>query len=101
MSAKRSDQTGTNFGPPSALRPAERSSLAFGIERIGLISLRFPTLVTIVLIFLCIAAGFGIERIKIDDSLSQLFRSDTAEFKAIRRGRAPLPVERIRCARRR
>ena len=30
---------------------------------------------------LLIAAGFGIARIKVDDSLSQLFRSDTPEFK--------------------
>ena len=81
MSAQRSDQMGTNSSPPSALRPAERSSLAFGIERIGLVSLRFPRIVTIVLVFLCIAAGLGIERIKIDDSLSQLFRSNTSEFR--------------------
>jgi uncharacterized protein len=81
MSAQRPDQMGTNSSPPSALRPAERSSLAFGIERIGLVSLRFPRIVTIVLVFLCIAAGLGIERIKIDDSLSQLFRSNTSEFR--------------------
>jgi predicted RND superfamily exporter protein len=81
MSAQRSDQMGTNSSPPSALRPAERSSLAFGIERIGLVSLRFPRIVTIVLVFLCIAAGLGIGRIKIDDSLSQLFRSNTSEFR--------------------
>src|ERR1700730_10546005 len=28
-----------------------------------------------------LAAGFGVARIKVDDSLSQLFRSDTPEFK--------------------
>jgi uncharacterized protein len=54
--------------------------LAFGIERIGLISLRYPFLVTVILLVLTIAAGFGIARIKIDDSLSQLFRSDTPQF---------------------
>jgi uncharacterized protein len=32
-------------------------------------------------IALAIAAGFGVARIKVDDSLSQLFRSDTPEFK--------------------
>jgi predicted RND superfamily exporter protein len=32
-------------------------------------------------IVLAIAAGFGVARIKVDDSLSQLFRSDTPEFK--------------------
>jgi uncharacterized protein len=81
MSAQRSDQTGTYFIPPSAPRPAEPKSLAFGIERIGLISLRYPGIVSVILILLCVVAGFGIERIKIDDSLSQLFRSNSSEFK--------------------
>ncbi len=30
---------------------------------------------------MCVAAAFGFERIKVDDSLSQLFRSDTPEFR--------------------
>lgn len=64
-----------------APRVAEPSSLAFGFERIGLIALRFPYLVTFFVIALCIVSAFGIARIKIDDSLSQLFRSDTAEFR--------------------
>jgi len=55
--------------------------LALGIERFGLIALRFPYLVLIVFIALAITAGFGVSRIKVDDSLSQLFRSDTPEFK--------------------
>ena len=32
-------------------------------------------------ILIAVAAVFGLTRIKVDDSLSQLFRSDTAEFK--------------------
>ena len=59
-------------------RPA--SSIAFGLERLGLIAVRAPVLSCLVLIGLIIAAIFGIYRIKIDDSLSQLFRSDTKEF---------------------
>ncbi|QBR72965.1 RND transporter [Beijerinckiaceae bacterium] len=35
----------------------------------------------LILIGLAIAAGFGLSRIKVDDSLSQLFRSDTPEFR--------------------
>jgi uncharacterized protein len=53
----------------------------YGIERIGLMSLRFPLAVALVVIALAIAAGFGVARINVDDSLSQLFRSDTPEFK--------------------
>jgi predicted RND superfamily exporter protein len=61
---------------PDKIRP-----IAFGVERIGLMSLRHPWAVAIVAIALVIAAGFGVTRIKVDDSLSQLFRSDTPEFR--------------------
>jgi uncharacterized protein len=56
-------------------------ALALGIERFGLISLKLPWLVGIVAVVLAIGAAFGVDRIKVDDSLSQLFRSDTPEFK--------------------
>ena len=55
-------------------------SIAFGIEKLGLIPMKAPIVSCIVLVILMIAAVFGIERIKIDDSLSQLFRSNTKEF---------------------
>ncbi len=58
-----------------------RHPLALGIERIGLVSLRFPLAVAVVAAGLAIAAGFGVTRLKVDNSLSQLFRSDTPEFK--------------------
>jgi len=64
--------------PPGAKAPFR---LALGLERIGLISLRFPWLVAILALVLSIGAAFGVARIKVDDSLSQLFRSDTPEFK--------------------
>src|ERR1700712_3918052 len=57
------------------------SSIAFGLERIGLIAVKAPVLSCIILLGLMIAAIFGIERIKIDDSLSQLFRSDSKDYK--------------------
>src|SRR6266403_1641719 len=57
------------------------ASIAFGLERIGLIALRAPVVTCIILVGLFIAAIFGIERIKIDDSLSQLFRSDSKEYR--------------------
>jgi uncharacterized protein len=55
-------------------------SIAFGLERLGLIPMKAPILSCIILFALIVAAVFGIYRIKIDDSLSQLFRSDTKEF---------------------
>jgi predicted RND superfamily exporter protein len=56
------------------------SSIAFGLERIGLIAVQAPILSCIILVGLIIGAFFGIERIKIDDSLSQLFRSNSKEY---------------------
>lgn len=56
------------------------SSIAFGLERIGLVAVRAPIVSCVVLLVLIVGAVFGIHRIKIDDSLSQLFRSDSREF---------------------
>ena len=58
--------------------------LALGIERVGLLPLRFPIATLIVFTAICIAAGFGITRIEVDDSLSQLFQSDTEEYRQFR-----------------
>src|SRR3981081_137960 len=57
------------------------ASIAFGLERLGLIAVQAPILSCIVLVGLIIGAIFGIERIKIDDSLSQLFRSNSKEYR--------------------
>ena len=57
------------------------SSIAFGLERMGLIAVKAPIISCIVLAALMIAAVFGVYRIKIDDSLSQLFRSDSKDYK--------------------
>ena len=75
MSKELSDPTG------SAATDGVGSNLALRVERIGIVPLRFPVLTTIIAVLLVLAAAFGVQRIKVDDSLSQLFRSDTAEFK--------------------
>src|SRR6202047_1878783 len=59
--------------PPTA-------SIAFGLERLGLIAVQAPILSCIILVALIVGAIFGIQRIKIDDSLSQLFRSNSKEY---------------------
>ena len=56
-------------------------SIAFGLERIGLFAVRAPVLSCIILVVLIIGAIFGIQRIKIDDSLSQLFRSNSKDYR--------------------
>src|SRR5450631_3335920 len=57
------------------------ASIAFGLERLGLIAVQKPVLSCIILVGLFIGALFGIDRIKIDDSLSQLFRSNSKDYK--------------------
>src|SRR6201992_1251687 len=57
------------------------ASIAFGLERIGLIAGCAPILSCIILLALIVGAIFGIQRIKIDDSLSQLFRSNSKDYK--------------------
>ncbi|QOG20046.1 MULTISPECIES: efflux RND transporter permease subunit [Bradyrhizobium] len=69
------------------------SSIAFGLERIGLIAVRVPIVSCIILLALIVGAVFGIHRIKIDDSLSQLFRSDTREFKQYEEVTKKFPAE--------
>ncbi|MGH6742425.1 MAG: RND transporter, partial [Bradyrhizobium sp.] len=61
-------------------QPPTGPSIAFGLERLGLIAVRAPILSCIVLVALIIGAVFGIHRIKIDDSLSQLFRSNSKDY---------------------
>lgn len=60
--------------------PKRVRSLSFGIERLGLIALRYPLIAAALIIAVTIAAGFGYSRLRIDDSLSELFRTDTPEF---------------------
>src|SRR6201991_26573 len=61
--------------------PRKLHNLAYGLESIGLIPLRTPVISAIILALLCIGAAFGVDRLKVDDSLSQLFRSETKEFR--------------------
>jgi uncharacterized protein len=67
------DQAKPSSGASAKQRQRKR---ALSIERIGLVSLRIPLAVALVAAGLAIAAGFGVARLKVDDSLSQLFRSD-------------------------
>ncbi|MBK5197379.1 MAG: MMPL family transporter [Methyloceanibacter sp.] len=60
--------------------PKRVRSLSFGIERLGLLALRYPIIIATILAAVTVAALFGITRLKVDDSLSELFRTDTPEF---------------------
>jgi hypothetical protein len=81
MVAVREADHATTEGADQVARTRELPPIAFGLERIGLIPLRFPYVAMFILVALAIAAAFGVERLKVDDSLSQLFRTNTPEFR--------------------
>ncbi|MBO0764571.1 MAG: MMPL family transporter [Hyphomicrobiaceae bacterium] len=58
-----------------------RRSLAFGLERAGFLGLGWPRLTILILILASVLAGFGLARLKVDDSLTELFRTNTEEFR--------------------
>ena len=64
---------------PTNARPRERP-VSLGIERIGLLPARAPRLALVVALALAALAIFGARRIEVDDSLSQLFRSDSPTY---------------------
>ena len=55
-------------------QPKRVRSLSFGIERLGLTALRYPLIAAAIIVAITIAAGFGYTKLKVDDSLSELFR---------------------------
>lgn len=66
----------------SEKEPVRRSFLfSFGLDKLGLIALKAPVLSAILIVLLSVIAAFGVARLKVDDSLSELFRTDTAEFR--------------------
>ena len=60
-------------------RPAYRFS--FGLDRIGLVALKAPYVAAAVVAVLTGLAVLGVMRLKVDDSLSELFRTNTTEFR--------------------
>lgn len=51
-----------------------------GLHRLGFVGLAYPTVTIVITLLITVAAAFGINRLQVDDSLSELFRSDTKEF---------------------
>ncbi|MCB1513815.1 MAG: MMPL family transporter [Hyphomicrobiaceae bacterium] len=61
------------------LRRAYRFS--FGLDRLGLIALKAPMLSALLIAIITALAVVGFLHLKVDDSLSELFRTNTAEFR--------------------
>ena len=64
--------------PGHAIKPR---NLALGIERIGFFALSYRMLCGLLFVALCALAAVGFARVKVDDSLSQLFRSNSEEYR--------------------
>ena len=60
---------------------APRRSFAFGLERLGLVGLQAPRITVLLILALSALAGWGLTQLRVDDSLSELFRTDTEEFR--------------------
>ena len=66
---------------PTAEPASGRRSVAYGAERLAFIPFKAPAVTVLIALALALLAVVGIQRIKIDDSLSQLFRSDDPAYK--------------------
>mgnify|MGYP001228429536 CR=1 FL=1 len=53
----------------------------FGLERLGNVALAAPVVTALLLALATVLAGIGFAKLKIDDSLAELFRTDTVDFK--------------------
>ena len=53
----------------------------FGLDKLGLVALRAPLVSALVILALSALAVVGFLRLKVDDSLSELFRTNTLEFR--------------------
>ena len=65
----------------SAEEPGRNFVFSFGLEKLGLVALRAPYVVAVLVVIATIAGALGVARLQVDDSLSELFRTNTEEFK--------------------
>ncbi len=65
----------------STEEPQRRFRFMLGIDRLGLLALKAPVLSLILILLLSVCAVVGVMRLKVDDSLSELFRNSSPEFR--------------------
>ncbi len=65
---------------PGTAAQSPELSLSFGLHRLGLQTLSHPWIAAAVFLVLALVAALGLGRLKVDDSLSELFRTKTADF---------------------
>lgn len=67
-------------GRQFTLSEKHQQHIGLGFERIGLVPLACHWLALLVLVAISVVAAVGVARLKVDDSLTELFRADTPEF---------------------
>ena len=63
------------------VEPRRSFRFSFGLDKLGLVALAAPYLSALVILILSVLAVYGVSLLKVDDSLSELFRTDTEEFR--------------------
>lgn len=63
----------------------------FGMHKLGLVALLKPQLSGLLILVLSCLAVFGVLRLQVDDTLSELFKTDTAEFRLYEQVSARFP----------
>ena len=61
--------------------PRRAFAFTFGLEGLGLLALKAPWISALLILAVSALAVVGVLRLKVDDSLSELFRTDTPEFR--------------------
>ena len=54
---------------------------SFGLEKLGLVALKSPTIVTVLIAVATVLGLIGLSKLQVDDSLSELFRTNSEEFR--------------------
>ncbi len=54
---------------------------SFGLEKLGLLALKAPAVVAVLIVIATVLGLVGLSKLQVDDSLSELFRTNTEEFR--------------------
>ncbi len=65
----------------NAEEPHRNFVFSFGLERLGLLALKAPYLVAVLAAIATLLGAMGVAKLQVDDSLSELFRTNTEEFR--------------------
>jgi len=64
----------------SAEDPGRSFVFSFGLEKLGLVALRAPYVMAVLVVIATVLGAMGVAKLQVDDSLSELFRTNTEEF---------------------